>query len=294
MIPIAFVGESRRRRRSRSRSRVQASGTGITGAGRPDGRVAADRRRRELRVRAQLAGHDAESTSRWSPCRCPTARGSIGVIVISKLGLSQFDEDDMRLLEVLAGHAAVALENAGSTSPHAARPSAPPRCSSSAASFRAPKGWTKSSIVSSSSRPGRSARRALRSGSRRLRAGRFACARPTAIRSSIETPLADALRPRVGRSVLLERGAVRGHRCAAGCDHGRDRSAWARRSPSRRSRSTAAGSAASSSRPEDGGFSERQMRLLGRRRAPGEACAHERRQLPEPRDHIPRDGRGPR
>ena len=36
----------------------------------------------------------------------------IGVIVVSKLGLDQFDEDDLRLLEVLAGHAAVALENA--------------------------------------------------------------------------------------------------------------------------------------------------------------------------------------
>jgi diguanylate cyclase (GGDEF)-like protein len=36
----------------------------------------------------------------------------IGVVVISKLGLDQFDEDDVRLLEVLAGHAAVALENA--------------------------------------------------------------------------------------------------------------------------------------------------------------------------------------
>ena len=36
----------------------------------------------------------------------------VGVIVISKLGLDQFDEDDVRLLEVLAGHAAVALENA--------------------------------------------------------------------------------------------------------------------------------------------------------------------------------------
>jgi HD-GYP domain-containing protein (c-di-GMP phosphodiesterase class II) len=32
--------------------------------------------------------------------------------VISKLGLDQFDEDDVRLLEVLAGHAAVAVENA--------------------------------------------------------------------------------------------------------------------------------------------------------------------------------------
>src|ERR1044072_6781291 len=36
----------------------------------------------------------------------------VGVIVLSKLGLDQFDEDDVRLLEVLAGHAAVALENA--------------------------------------------------------------------------------------------------------------------------------------------------------------------------------------
>jgi diguanylate cyclase (GGDEF)-like protein len=36
----------------------------------------------------------------------------VGVIVISKLGLNQFDEDDVRLLEVLAGHAAVAVENA--------------------------------------------------------------------------------------------------------------------------------------------------------------------------------------
>jgi diguanylate cyclase (GGDEF)-like protein len=36
----------------------------------------------------------------------------VGVIVVSKLGIDQFDEDDVRLLEVLAGHAAVAVENA--------------------------------------------------------------------------------------------------------------------------------------------------------------------------------------
>ncbi|HEY2327016.1 MAG TPA: GAF domain-containing protein [Gaiellaceae bacterium] len=35
-----------------------------------------------------------------------------GAIVISKLGQNQFDEDDVRLLEVLAGQASVALENA--------------------------------------------------------------------------------------------------------------------------------------------------------------------------------------
>jgi diguanylate cyclase (GGDEF)-like protein len=42
----------------------------------------------------------------------PYGSKAIGVIVISKLGVDQFDEDDVRLLEVLAGHAAVALENA--------------------------------------------------------------------------------------------------------------------------------------------------------------------------------------
>ncbi|HEU4448460.1 MAG TPA: diguanylate cyclase [Gaiellaceae bacterium] len=36
----------------------------------------------------------------------------IGTVVISKLGVGQFDEDDVRLLEVLAGHTSVALENA--------------------------------------------------------------------------------------------------------------------------------------------------------------------------------------
>ncbi|MGH2787624.1 MAG: diguanylate cyclase [Actinomycetota bacterium] len=36
----------------------------------------------------------------------------IGAIVVSKLGIGQFDEDDLRLLEVLAGNASVALENA--------------------------------------------------------------------------------------------------------------------------------------------------------------------------------------
>jgi len=36
----------------------------------------------------------------------------IGAVVISKLGVGQFDEDDVRLLEVLGGHTSVALENA--------------------------------------------------------------------------------------------------------------------------------------------------------------------------------------
>jgi diguanylate cyclase (GGDEF)-like protein len=44
----------------------------------------------------------------------PLAYGTrvIGVVMLSKLGLDQFDQDDLRVLEVLAGQASVALENA--------------------------------------------------------------------------------------------------------------------------------------------------------------------------------------
>jgi PAS domain S-box-containing protein len=38
----------------------------------------------------------------------------IGVVMLSKLGVDQFDDDDLRVLEVLASHAAVAIENARS------------------------------------------------------------------------------------------------------------------------------------------------------------------------------------
>ncbi len=44
----------------------------------------------------------------------PLAYGAdvVGVVVVSQLGLEQFDGDDLRLLEVMAGHASVALINA--------------------------------------------------------------------------------------------------------------------------------------------------------------------------------------
>jgi diguanylate cyclase (GGDEF)-like protein len=61
-------------------------------------------------------GHRIEGTPviEESLVAVPLKYGSrvAGVIVVSKLGLDQFDEDDVRLLEVLAGHAAVAVENA--------------------------------------------------------------------------------------------------------------------------------------------------------------------------------------
>ena len=61
-------------------------------------------------------GHHIEGTARIeeSLLAVPLRYGAnvVGVIVISKLGLDQFDADDLRLLEVLAGHASVAFVNA--------------------------------------------------------------------------------------------------------------------------------------------------------------------------------------
>jgi diguanylate cyclase (GGDEF)-like protein len=61
-------------------------------------------------------GHQIEGTPaiEESLLAVPLRYGSqvVGAIVVSKLGLDQFDEDEVRLLEVLAGHAAVAIENA--------------------------------------------------------------------------------------------------------------------------------------------------------------------------------------
>jgi len=61
-------------------------------------------------------GHHIEGTAdiAESLLAVPLLYGAdvVGVLVISKLGLDQFDADDQRLLEVLAGHASVAFVNA--------------------------------------------------------------------------------------------------------------------------------------------------------------------------------------
>ena len=110
VVPIAFVGRF---------SRVQPSlellaaklGQGITGhvAATGESLLVGDAANHPLGK--QVPGTDRIDESQiYVPLRFGTR--VIGVIVLSKLGLDQFDEDDVRLLEVLAGHAAVALENA--------------------------------------------------------------------------------------------------------------------------------------------------------------------------------------
>ena len=61
-------------------------------------------------------GHHIAGTARIeeSLLAVPLRYGAnvVGVLVLSKLGIDQFDSDDLRFLEVLAGHASVAFANA--------------------------------------------------------------------------------------------------------------------------------------------------------------------------------------
>jgi diguanylate cyclase (GGDEF)-like protein len=111
VVPIAFRGELVSRDGERVDLPRTKVGEGITG------RAAAT-------AEPQLVGNTLECdyavmipgthTIEESLVAVPLCYGTrvIGVIVMSKLGVDQFDEDDVRLLEVLAGHASVALENA--------------------------------------------------------------------------------------------------------------------------------------------------------------------------------------
>jgi diguanylate cyclase (GGDEF)-like protein len=111
VVPIAFVGQFTSETREPMEILACKVGEGITGrvALTGDSLLIADAANCEFaRI---LPGTDSIDESQVV---VPLTFGTriVGVIVISKLGLNQFDEDDVRLLEVLAGHAAVALENA--------------------------------------------------------------------------------------------------------------------------------------------------------------------------------------
>ncbi len=110
VVPIAFVGTLSRVRPSLELLAAKL-GQGITGhvASTGESLLVGDAANHPLAK--QVPGTDRIDESQICvPLRYGTR--VIGVIVLSKLGLDQFDEDDVRLLEVLAGHAAVALENA--------------------------------------------------------------------------------------------------------------------------------------------------------------------------------------
>jgi diguanylate cyclase (GGDEF)-like protein len=111
VIPIAFVGQFTSETREPMEILACRVGQGITGRVALTGESLLIPDAANCEFARILPGTDAVDESQVV---VPLTFGTrvVGVIVISKLGLDQFDEDDVRLLEVLAGHAAVALENA--------------------------------------------------------------------------------------------------------------------------------------------------------------------------------------
>jgi diguanylate cyclase (GGDEF)-like protein len=111
VIPIAFVGQFTSETREPMEILACKVGEGITGRVALTGNSLLIADAANCEFARILPGTDSIDESQVV---VPLTFGTrvVGVIVISKLGLDQFDEDDVRLLEVLAGHAAVALENA--------------------------------------------------------------------------------------------------------------------------------------------------------------------------------------
>lgn len=111
LIPIAFRGEGPQEGEEALENWVVRIGEGITGHVAATGRPQLIHNARESELAVQVPGtQDLEESLLMVPLNYGLR--VIGVLAISKLGLRQFDEDDVRLLEVLAGHASIALENA--------------------------------------------------------------------------------------------------------------------------------------------------------------------------------------
>jgi diguanylate cyclase (GGDEF)-like protein len=109
--PVAFLGEHDESIFSAPDAYAGRVGVGITGRVAEIGRSLLVPNALECEFAVRIPGtQELEESLAAVPLRYGSR--VIGVIVISKLGLNQFDEDDVRLLEVLAGQASVALENA--------------------------------------------------------------------------------------------------------------------------------------------------------------------------------------
>ncbi len=109
--PITFVGEHDPGLDNAAAAYTTKVGVGITGRVAETGESLLVPNALECEFAIRIPGtEELEESMAVVPLRYGTR--VTGVIVISKLGINQFDDDDVRLLEVLAGQASVALENA--------------------------------------------------------------------------------------------------------------------------------------------------------------------------------------
>jgi len=111
LIPVAFVGEHDAGAGAAADIYATKVGQGVTGRAVETGSSLLVPNALECEFAWRIPGtSDLEESLAVVPLRYGSR--VTGAIVISKLGIDQFDEDDIRLLEVLSGHASVALENA--------------------------------------------------------------------------------------------------------------------------------------------------------------------------------------
>ncbi|MDX6506570.1 MAG: hypothetical protein QOG06_1214, partial [Gaiellaceae bacterium] len=109
--PIALIGDFGARGGTATAAYTGKVGQGITGRVAETGESLLIPNALECEFAHRIPGtEELEESLAVVPLRVGSR--ITGAIAISKLGLDQFDEDDVRLLEVLAGHASVALENA--------------------------------------------------------------------------------------------------------------------------------------------------------------------------------------
>jgi diguanylate cyclase (GGDEF)-like protein len=111
VIPIAFRGILSSRGDEEVEFPRSKVGEGITGHAAAEGKSLLIGNALDCEYAVTIPGTEPIEESLLAVPLCYGSR-VIGVIAISKLGCDQFDGDDLRLLEVLGGHAAVALENA--------------------------------------------------------------------------------------------------------------------------------------------------------------------------------------
>jgi diguanylate cyclase (GGDEF)-like protein len=111
LIPIAWRGDLGPYKDEDAEELQSKFGEGITGHAAATGQSLLIPNALEIEWAVTIPGTDDIEESMIA---VPLKYGArvIGVVVISKLGVDQFDDDDVRLLEVLGGHASVALENA--------------------------------------------------------------------------------------------------------------------------------------------------------------------------------------
>jgi diguanylate cyclase (GGDEF)-like protein len=110
VFPVAIKGDGVTEEEQVQALRIRL-GTGITGYVAETGRPVLEANALECEFAINIPGTEDVDES---VIAVPLRYGSrvTGVVFLSKLGIGQFDESDLRLLEVLAGYASVALENA--------------------------------------------------------------------------------------------------------------------------------------------------------------------------------------